>query len=158
MPVCLDGFWKMWGVKYTDLHVRRWKPSGASWGLCCDMGSRWCCSFFGYIRSAQKTNFGENMYDRANMSANLFQTPNFFEAGPELLRKCFCLLCWTITTMSAFHVNVKHVEMALQAFGFEYERAGNFTVNRRIREMSSREKKKQKTGFHIFITASCQAI
>lgn len=45
--------------------------------------------------------------------------------------------------MSAFHVNVKHVEMALQAFGFEYERAGNFTVNRRIREMSSREKKKK---------------
>lgn len=43
--------------------------------------------------------------------------------------------------MSSFHVNVKHVEMALQAFGFEYERAGNFTVNRRIREMSSRAKK-----------------
>lgn len=43
--------------------------------------------------------------------------------------------------MSSFHVNVRHVEMALKAF--EYERAGNFTVNRRIRERSSRAKKQE---------------
>lgn len=51
--------------------------------------------------------------------------------------------------MPSFCVNVKHVKMALKEF--EYERAGYLTVNRRIREMSSRATKREP----IFVPQLC---